>query len=318
MTTLVTGANGFVGQGLCREMLKRGLPVRGQIRQAATAVPDIPIIRLEGAGLRSQEWLEAVQGCQAVVHLAARAHMLKEASADPLAEYRRVNVDMTRACAEAAAQAGVKRFVHVSTIGVHGNATTSTAFRASDELAPHSPYAVSKQEAEAALFAIGKATGMEVAIVRPPLVYGPHVPGNFRTMMRWVQRGVPLPLGLVTGNRRSLVALDNLVDLLIACTHHPAAANEVFLVSDGEDLSTASLLRRLGDAMGRPARLVPVPPALLHLGAGLLGKADMAQRLLGSLAVDIAHTRTTLDWTPPVGVDEGLRRTSAHVNKVSR
>lgn len=318
MTTLVTGANGFVGQGLCREMLRRGLPVKAHVRHSAVAMPGVSTTRLEGAGLTSQEWVDAAKGCEAVVHLAARAHVLNESSADPLAEFRLVNVEMTRACAEAAAQVGVKRFVYVSTIGVHGNATTSRPFRTSDELTPHSPYAVSKQEAESAVFAIGKATGMEVTVVRPPLIYGPHVPGNFNSMMRWIQRGVPLPLGSVTGNRRSLVALDNLVDLLITCTRHPAAANEIFLVSDGEDLSTTSLLRRLGQAMEKPVRLIGVPPALLQLGATLLGKTGMAQQLLGSLTVDIEHTRATLGWKPPIGVDAGLRNTVANVNRVPR
>jgi nucleoside-diphosphate-sugar epimerase len=299
-------------------MLSRRFPVRALVRQTSADVQGMSVTRLEGAGLNPQEWLNAVQGCETVVHLAARAHVLNESSDDPLTEFRRVNVDMTRACAEAAAQAGVKRFVYVSTIGVHGNATTSKPFRATDELAPHSPYAVSKQEGESAVFSIGRATGMEVTVIRPPLVYGPHVPGNFNSMMRWIQRGVPLPLGSVTGNRRSLVALDNLVDLLITCTNHPAAANEIFLVSDGEDLSTTSLLRRLGLAMGKPARLVSVPPSLLHLAATLLGKARTAQQLLGSLMVDIAYTQTTLGWTPPIGVDEGLRRTCAKLNRVPR
>lgn len=316
MTTLVTGANGFVGRGLCREMLSRRLPVRALVRQTSADVPGMSATRLKGDGLHPQEWLNVVQGCETVVHLAARAHVLNESSDDPLTEFRRVNVDMTRVCAEAAAKAGVKRFVYVSTIGVHGNATTSTPFRAADELAPHSPYAVSKREAESAVLAIGRATGMEVTVVRPPLVYGPHVPGNFNSMMQWIQRGVPLPLGSVTGNRRSLIALDNLVDLLIICTHHPAAANQIFLVSDGEDLSTTSLLHRLGLAMGKPARLVSVPPAWLHLAATLLGKARTAQQLLGSLTVDIACTRATLGWTPPIGVDEGLRRTCANLNRV--
>ncbi len=241
---------------------------------------------------------------------------MDDTSADPLAAFRQTNTAGTLHLARQAAAAGVRRFVFVSSVKVNGEGTAEgSPFTAADAPAPQDPYGISKMEAEQGLRQIAVDTGMEVVIVRPPLVYGPGVKANFATLMRWLQRGIPLPLGAVTDNRRSLVALDNLVDLLITCIHHPAAANQTFLVSDGEDLSTTALLRRMGQALGKPALLLPVPPALLALGAKVLGKGDVAQRLLGSLQVDITHTRETLGWTPPIGVDEGLRRAAAGMTK---
>lgn len=260
------------------------------------------------------DWSRALAGCSAVVHAAARVHVITEVAEDPLARFRHVNVAGTLNLAAQAAAAGVRRFVFVSSVKVNGEGTMEhRPFTASDAPAPQDPYGISKDEAEQGLRQIAQDTGMEVVIVRPPLVYGPGVKANFASLMRALQYGLPLPLGAVTQNRRSLVALDNLVDLLLTCVDHPAAANQTFLVSDGEDLSTAELLRRMGLAMGRRARLLPVPPALLKLGAMALGKADMVQRLLGSLQVDITHTHQTLGWTPPIGVDEGLRRAAEGV-----
>jgi nucleoside-diphosphate-sugar epimerase len=244
-----------------------------------------------------------------VLHLAARVHVMNDTSADPLQAFREANTQATLRLGRQAAAMGVRRFVFVSSIKVNGEATRQgRPFTANDAAAPEDPYGMSKAEAEAGLRQIATETGMEIAIVRPPLVYGPGVKANFAALIHALRRGLPLPLGSVTNNRRSLVALDNLVDLLLTCIDHPAAANQTFLVSDGEDLSTTGLLQRLGLAMGRPARLIPVPPALLRLGATLIGKGDVAQRLLGNLQVDIAHTRHTLGWAPPVSVDEGLRR----------
>ena len=232
---------------------------------------------------------------------------MQEVSTDPLTEFRRVNVQGTRHLAQQAAAAGVRRFVFISSIKVNGEATLpGKAFLADDVPAPLDPYGVSKMEAEQGLRDIAAQTGMEVVIVRPPLVYGPGVKANFQAMMRWLTRGVPLPLGAID-NRRSLVALGNLVDLIVTCIHHPAAANQTFLVSDGEDLSTTQLLRRMGQALGMPARLMPVPTSLLKLGASLVGRPAVAQRLCGSLQVDISKTRQLLGWTPPLSVDEGLK-----------
>ena len=250
--------------------------------------------------------------CSTVLHLAARVHIMDDPASDPLAAFRKVNTLGTLNLARQAAATGVNRFVFVSSIKVNGEGTQpGSVFHGDDTPAPLDPYGISKHEAEIGLRQIAAATGMQVVIVRPPLVYGPGVKANFAAMMRAVQRGLPLPLASVTHNRRSFVALDNLVDLLITCLDHPAAANQTFLVSDGEDLSTADLLRRLGKAMSRQARLFPVPPALLQVGANLLGKGEVSQRLLGNLQVDISHTRETLGWTPPITVDEGLRRAVA-------
>jgi UDP-glucose 4-epimerase len=256
----------------------------------------------------STDWSTALNGVSVVVHCAARVHVMRDTSVDPLEEFRRVNVQGTLNLARQAAAAGVRRFVFVSSIKVNGEATQpGCPFTADDILAPLDPYGVSKMEAEQALREIVRQTGMEVVIIRPPLVYGPGVKANFAAMMRWLQRGVPLPLGAIH-NQRSLVALDNLVDLIMTCIKHPAAANQTFLVSDGEDASTTELLRRMGQAMGHPARLLPVPASWLKLAAGLIDKRDVAQRLCGSLQVDISKTRELLGWVPPVSLDEGLRR----------
>jgi len=231
---------------------------------------------------------------------------MKDEVADPLAEYRRVNVDGALNLARQAATAGVKRFIFISSIGVNGNINTRP-FTEGDTPNPAELYAQSKWEAEQGLWEIQRETGMELVIIRPPLVYGPNAPGNFGSLMRWVEKGVPLPLGAIH-NQRSLVALDNLVDLIIACIDHPAAANQVFLAGDGQDLSTTELLRGVARAMGKSSRLIPVPSSLLMLGATLLGKKAVAQRLLGSLRVDISKARNVLGWEPPISVEEGLRR----------
>ncbi len=222
-------------------------------------------------------------------------------------EFRDVNTDLTLALARSAAAAGVKRFVFVSSIGVNGLTSGQEPFTPEGAANPQKPYAISKYEAEQGLYAISQETGLEIVVVRPPLVYGADAPGNFGTLVAMLRRGWPLPLEAVTTNRRSYVALPNLVDFLLTVCDHPAAANQVFLVSDGEDLSTADLLRRLAAAMGRPARLWPVPPALLRLGAIMLGRQDLAQRLLADLRVDISKTRRLLGWAPLVSVEEGLR-----------
>lgn len=255
------------------------------------------------------DWTVALRSVGQVVHLAARVHVMNDKSSDPMAEFRRVNVEGTGSLARQAAAAGVRRFVYISSIKVNGEFTeVGLPFTADDAPAPEDPYGVSKHEAEQALRQIAADTGMEVVIIRPPLVYGPGVKANFESMMRWLSRGVPLPLAAVTQNRRSLVALDNLVDLIMTCLSHPAAANQTFLVSDGEDLSTADLLRRMGTALGYPARFVYVPLSMLKLGARLVNKPGIYQRLCGSLQLDIANTRRLLGWSPPVSVDEGLRR----------
>ena len=292
---LLTGASGFVGTRLATALSARGHTVRASRLRLDHPAPI--------------DWSTELSGCRAVVHLAARVHVMNETAADPLQNFRAVNTVGTIELARQAAAAGVRRFVFVSSIKVNGEATApGRPFRHDDAPRPLDPYGVSKAEAEAGLREISAATGMQVAIVRPPLIYGPGVRANFGALLSAVRRGIPLPLGAVTHNRRSLLALDNLVDLLLLCIDHPGAANQTFLASDGEDLSTADLLRRIGQALGRPARLLPVPPVLLQAGAGLLGRSAVAQRLLGNLQLDIAHTRATLGWTPPLTVAQGLLR----------
>lgn len=295
---LLTGAHGFVGARLAARLSRREESLlKAEVRMG---------------GPQAVDWSPHLANCRCVVHLAARVHVMRETAADPVNSFRAVNTEGTLDLARQAAAAGVRRFLFVSSVKVNGESTApGRPFRHDDRPQPLDPYGLSKREAEDGLREIAASTGMEVVIVRPPLVYGPGVKANFAAIVRAVRRGLPLPLGSVTRNRRSLVALDNLVDLLATCIDHPAAANQTFLVSDGEDLSTAELLLRLGQAMGRPARLVPLPPVLIRVGAALIGQRDVAHRLLGNLQVDITHTRETLGWTPPLSVDDGLRRTVA-------
>lgn len=282
------------------------LEPRAAVRRPVYGLPgNAASLQVSELGLGT-DWQKALDGIGAVIHAAARSHIIQDKAPNPLAEYRKVNVEGTLNLARQAAAAGVKRFIFISSIGVNGNANNQP-FSADDVPAPAELYAQSKWEAEKGLWDITNNSGMELVIVRPPLVYGPDAPGNFGNLVRWVEKDIPLPLGAIH-NKRSLVGLDNLVDLIITCIDHPAAANQVFLAGDGEDLSTSDLLRRVAKAMGKPSRLIPVPAGLLQLGATLLGKKAMAQRLLGSLQVDISKTRDLLGWTPPVSVDEGLRR----------
>lgn len=305
---LLTGASGFVGQAVLASLRQRR-SVRVAVRDPGLARRPDGVAVVKASLSSDHDWSEAVSGISVVIHCAARVHVMNDVAADPLAEFRRVNVEGTLRLARQAAQAGVRRFVFLSSIKVNGERTLpGMPFTAEQPPQPLDPYGVSKREAEDGLFALAQETGMEVVVIRPPLVYGPGVKANFLAMMRWLGRGIPLPLGSITENRRSLVALDNLVDLVSTCIDHPGAANQVLLVADGESLSTAELLRRMGDALGRPARLIPLPPGVLAFGARLLGRPGIAQRLCDSLELDIAKTRDLLAWSPPVSVDEGLRR----------
>jgi len=307
---LVTGATGFVGKAVVQRLLveNSSQSVAVAVRKNNEAWPDRVVPYATGDLEPSSDWSAALVGISTVVHCAARVHVMADTAADPLTEFRRVNVQGTLNLAQQSASAGAQRFVFVSSIKVNGEATRpSSPFAADDVVAPLDAYGISKMEAEQGLRELAAKTGLEVVIIRPPLVYGPGVKANFAAMMRWLQRGVPLPLGAIH-NQRSLVALDNLVDLIVTCIAHPAAANQTFLVSDGEDVSTTELLRRMGQAMGHPARLVPVPVGLIKLAASMLGKRDMAQRLCGSLQVDIEKTRRLLNWTPPLSLDQGLKK----------
>jgi nucleoside-diphosphate-sugar epimerase len=321
MKFLITGANGFVGRALCAELLLRGYSVRAAVRAADKFVGDaepVAVGDIDGA----TDWSEALCGVEVVVHLAARVHVMRETGADPLAEFRRVNLEGTANLARQAAEAGVKRLVYVSSVKVNGESTApiptlalplkgrvQNVFTETDAPSPQDPYGISKWEAEQILSRVSQETGLEVVIVRPPLVYGAGVKGNFAQMLKVLTKGIPLPLASIH-NQRSLAYVGNLVDALIACATHPAAAGQAYLVSDGEDISTPDLLRKLGAAMGHPARLFPCPPALLKLAGRLTGKSDQVERLLGSLQVDSGKIRRELGWTPPFTLQEGLRLTA--------
>lgn len=305
MKVAVTGAGGFVGRALSARLRAQGVEVLPIVRSPAGLPGERRVADLDG----DTDWRGLLAGTEAIVHLAARVHLTRDKAVDPLAEYRRVNLDGTLRLAREAAEAGVRRFVFMSSIKVNGEATEpDRPFRRADRPAPTDAYGISKYEAELGLREIGARLGMETVIIRPPLVYGPGAGGNFRTMIDWLGGGIPLPLGSVTANRRSLVGIDNLVDLTALCLDHPAAADKLYLVSDGEDVSTRRLLELIAAAMGRRARLVPVPPALLAGAARAIGKAGAADRLLGNLQVDMEETRRELGWAPPVSLREGLAR----------
>ncbi|TRW92007.1 UDP-glucose 4-epimerase family protein [Candidatus Methylobacter oryzae] len=310
---LITGANGFVGKPLCEELLRQGQVVRASMRLGRR--DNVPVGNIETVSIDvldgATDWTEALAGINVVVHLAARVHVVKDNSLDLLDELRKVNVEGAWNLALQAAEAGVRRFIFISSIKVNGEGTLpGRPYTAEDRPAPVDPYGISKFEAEDALLRLAYETGMEVVIIRPPLVYGPGVKANFHSMMHWLLKGIPLPLGAIH-NKRSFVALDNLVDLIITCIDHPAAANQTFLAGDGEDMSTTELLLRLGKALDMPVKLVPVPIWMLRAGAALLGRQYMSQRLCNSLQVDISKTCELLGWHPPVSVDDALKKTAA-------
>ncbi|MFW3895899.1 UDP-glucose 4-epimerase family protein [Pseudomonas bharatica] len=306
MRVLLTGASGFVGKAVMERMSKDGTELIVPLRRPAAQLPVGVSSYIFDDLADERAWPQDQNSVDTVIHCASRVHVMNEVAADPLAEFRKVNVQSTLAFAQRAARAGVKRFIFISSIKVNGEGTSQgRPYRADDTPAPSDPYGVSKQEAEEQLRQLGADTGMEIVIIRPVLVYGPGVKANFLNMMRWLDKGVPLPFGAIH-NKRSLVALENLVDLIAVCARHPGAANQTFMVSDGHDVSTTELLKSMGRALGRPARLLPVPSSLLVMAANLLGKRSLSQRLCGSLQVDISETRRRLDWTPPVSLEKAL------------
>ena len=314
---LVTGGNGFVGHALGQALHQAGQSVTLCTRVASlSAIP--ATARLVEAGVRwvggcelskITPWSHALQGMDVVVHCAARVHQLNDRTSNPLEVYRAENTAASATLAVAAAAAGVRRFVFLSSVKVNGEFTApGNAFRAADQPQPSDPYGISKLEAELTIQQIASTSGMEFTIIRPPLVYGPGVKANFHRLMGAIQQSRWLPLGAVTHNRRSMIGLDNLVDLIKTCAYHPMAANQTMMASDGEDLSTADLVLRLAKAMNQKPRLLPVPPWLLQATASAIGKRDVALRLLGNLQVDSSPTRSLLGWQPPLSVDEGLMR----------
>jgi nucleoside-diphosphate-sugar epimerase len=315
---LLTGGSGLVGRSVL-DSLSKSQPIRAAFRRLNSAGTSFfsGVDCIHSSLSPDQDWSSALSGVSVVVHCAARVHVMSEDARDPLLEFRRVNVDGTLNLARQASEAGVRRFVFLSSIKVIGECTDfGHPFTADQIPAPSDPYGVSKHEAEMGLRALSEKTGMEVVIIRSPLVYGPGVKANFLSMINWLQRGIPLPLGGVTKNRRSFVFLGNLVDMIITCINHPAAANQTFLVSDDEDLSTAGLLESMSLALGQPSKLITVPTSLITLGAKIIGRPDISQRLCGSLQIDIKKTKDLLGWSPPVSMTEGLRQTAAHFLKM--
>lgn len=314
MKILVTGANGFVGKSLCTALFSHGKAVQAAVRVADAQADDSEQV-LVGSIDGATDWSDALRDVDVVIHLAARVHIMYDNALDALAEYRKVNVHGTLNLAQQAARTGVKRFIFVSSVKVNGEQTGFLPFVEQAIPNPKDPYGVSKWEAEQALHKISAATGLEVVIVRPPLVYGTGVKGNFAQMIKLLGKGIPLPLASVQ-NLRSLIYVENLVDALILCTTHSSAAGQTYLVSDGEDVSTPDLLRKLAEAMDQPARVFSCSIALLRLAGRLIGKSDQVDRLLGSLQVDSSKIKRELGWTPPFTLQEGLRATAQGVIRV--
>jgi nucleoside-diphosphate-sugar epimerase len=313
MKVLITGGSGFIGRHLV-ELLARQqdleviLAVRSHRSTPSGSHTTVEVGELHGDTL----WKDTLKGVDVVVHCAGRAHVMDEQEDDPLAAFRRVNVDASVALAKAARAASVKRFIYLSSIKVNGEATPEgSKFSAVDDPCPIDPYGISKLEAEQALRALFAGTPTQLVVIRPPLVYGPGVKANFRTLLSFVQRGWPLPFGALQ-NRRSLVYVGNLTDLIRVSLTHPGAAGHVLLVSDGQDLSTGELVREMANSLQRPGRCLSVPQFLLGFGLRLLGRKETIPRLLGSLRIDLEPTRALLDWTPPYSVSEGMAATTEH------
>lgn len=312
MKVLVTGANGFIGSALCPHLAELGHKVVPVVRRQSNIANEVIVHD-------AASWKTALNGCDSVIHLAARAHVMQDQERNPLQAFRVSNVDTAIGMAKRAVEAGVRRFVFMSTIKVNGEETASgCSFRPEDSTDPKDPYAISKWEAEQGLFEIAKRTGLEVVIIRPPLVYGPGVKGNFATLIKWVKIGVPLPFGSLR-NRRSMIGLDNLLSFTVLCAdiaRSPNAKGQVFLVSDGEDVSTAELLRRVAKAYGCKSRMFSVPVELMRLATRCTGKSLLADRLFGSLVVDDSKARQMLGWHPPSSMDEQFKKMALHDSRV--
>lgn len=307
-SVLITGASGFVGKPLCLQMIRQGYSVRAAIRSSTLPIENVEVVPV-GTISATTDWSVALATIDTVIHLAARVHVMNDYALDPLDEFRKVNVDGTLNLARQAATAGVKRFIFISSVKVNGERTEiGEPFTEVNQPNPQDAYGISKLEAEQGLLKIAQETGMKVVIVRPPLVYGAGVKGNFAQMIKVLASGIPLPFASVK-NLRSYVYVENLVDALILCATHPKAAGQTYFVSDGEDISTPDLLHKLSSAMGQHVRLLPCSPIFMRLAGRLFGMSDKVERLLGSLQVDSTKIRRELGWQPPFTLDQGLRVT---------
>lgn len=305
---LITGANGFLGQALTHQLISEHRPVRIVTRCLQEQRSDMLETKQITALDENTDWAEVVKDISVIIHCAARVHVMNENSSDPLEEFRRVNVRGTLNLARQAAASGVRRFIFISSIGVNGSETVGTPFTADDVATPNTPYSISKWEAEQELLALSKVSGLEVVIIRPPLIYGPAAPGNFAQLMRAINLGIPLPFGMLS-NKRSYVAIDNVVDLIIRCIDHDAAKNQVFLVSDGVDLSTTELIRRIAKAQQKTIFLLPIPTAWLYVFAKLVRREAQIHKICCSLEIDIKKTTELLMWHPIISIDDALHKT---------
>ncbi len=304
---LVTGASGFIGKAFCKLATQRGLLIRAAIRSTSVSPVADEIVNV-GQITDTTDWSELLSGVNVIVHLAARAHVIRDLASDPLAEFRSVNVDPTLNLALQASRKGVSKFIYISSIGVNGlESPVGKPFCEKDSVNPQNAYTVSKWEAEQGLLKISLETGLNVVIIRPPLVYGNNAPGNFGSLVNILNYKYLLPLGAIH-NKRSFISLENLVDFIIICVTHPMASNQIFLISDGEDLSTTDLVSRMARISGRRLILLPVPKKIIQIVATLIGRADIAQRLCGNLQIDITKARHLLGWNPALSVDEGLKQ----------
>jgi UDP-glucose 4-epimerase len=304
---LLTGGSGFLGEALLNDLVNKNVRCLGRKKPSAISVSSFYQSEIHA----DTDFTVAVKDTNVLIHCAARAHVMDDKSSNPLEKFREVNTHGTLNLAQHAADAGVKRFIFISSIKVNGESTElGLPFKADDVFIPTDPYGLSKYEAEIGLRKIAEKTGMEVVIIRPPLVYGPGVKANFASMMKWVNKGIPLPLGGITENKRSLVSIDNLVDLIVTCIEHPNAANQTFLVSDDDDVSTTQLLVNMAIALDVPNRLIPIPSKWFSIVAKSIDKPAISQRLCGSLQVDISKTKELLNWIPPYSSAESMKKTA--------
>lgn len=315
MKILITGANGFVGKAVTIKLAtNKANTVRVAVR---TFVCDFPpsVEVYPNLDLISSDWSDVLKEVDVIVHCAARVHIMNERSNNPLEAFRKVNVDGTLRLAKQSAVLGVKRFIFLSSLKVNGEKTEiGNPFTADDAPNPLDPYGISKFEAEEALLKISRESKLEIVIIRPPLVYGPDVKANFLSILRWLDKSIPLPFGRIN-NKRSFVAIDNLVDLINVCCNHKAAKNQIFMVSDGKDLSTTELFRSIGKALNKKTRLIPIPPSIMTLLAKIFGKSALIKRLFDSLQTDISKNKYLLNWTPPIKFDEALNKTAEYFLK---
>ena len=315
---LITGANGFLGKALVEYLNKHNVRVRGSIRELNENDDLIDDVFVSGIINDKTIWTDALENVDFIIHTAARVQNLSEHNSDLISEFRDVNTYGTINLAKQAALSGVKRFVFISSIKVNGESTSiDKPFTAADNANPHDSYGISKSEAESLLLELGRKSGMEIVIIRPPLIYGPDVKANFAALIDLVSKGLPLPFACFTTNLRSMVSLENLVSLIITCLEHPNAAGQIFLVSDGHDLSTADIVSKLSKSCGKYNIMIPVPICFLSMVAKIVGKHEFIARLAGSLHVDITKTKTLLNWTPPQSVDDGFKKT-AHAFLLSK